>query len=189
MTKTRVQRGPFHDALSATGRSSEIPADADLFGWLIGSWNLDVRHYLVDVSARGIKAEAHFAWVLEGRAVQDVWIMPTRDDRSAPPEKTLNLYGTTLRIWDASLKAWRISWFNPATGGRNELVGRRHGTDIVQVGSHTMGRPSAGASPTSPPNRSGGRAKCSNPMERRGGSRESSWQRGHAEGRSGQRIT
>jgi len=29
--------------------------------------------YLGDVSARGLKGEAHFGWVLEERAVRDVW--------------------------------------------------------------------------------------------------------------------
>jgi hypothetical protein len=133
----------FHAALAAGGRSPEIPEEADLYGWLIGSWDLQVRHYLVDVSARGIRAEAHFGWVLEGRAVQDVWIMPDRGSpaRSLPPEKTLNMYGTTLRIWDASSGAWRVTWFNPVTGGRNELVARRCAADIVQVGTHADGTP------------------------------------------------
>jgi hypothetical protein len=141
MMDSMVQVDAFHRALSAAGRSPEIAVEADLYGWLVGSWDLDVRHYLVDVSARGIKAEAHFAWVLEGRAVQDVWIMPSRRDRSLPPEKTLNMYGTTLRVWDASIRAWRVTWFNPVTGGRNELVGRRYGTDVVQVGTHADGTP------------------------------------------------
>ena len=62
----------------AAERSPEIPESGDVYGWLIGSWELEVVHYRVDVSARGLRAEAHFGWVLEGRAVQDVWIMPPR---------------------------------------------------------------------------------------------------------------
>src|SRR6185436_365735 len=56
--------------LAAGGRSAEIPEAADCYGWLAGSWRLDVRNYWGDVRALGLKAEAHFAWVLEGRAVQ-----------------------------------------------------------------------------------------------------------------------
>src|SRR6267154_6575486 len=40
--------------LAALGRSPEIPEAHDLYGWLTGSWDLDVRHYWVDVSARGL---------------------------------------------------------------------------------------------------------------------------------------
>ena len=65
--------------LAAEARAAEIPESADAYGWLVGSWELDVRHYWgIDVSARGLKGEAHFGWALEGRAIQDVWIMPRR---------------------------------------------------------------------------------------------------------------
>jgi hypothetical protein len=65
----------LQDVLKAPGRSPEIPESADAYGWLIGSWELDALHYRgVDVTARRIKGEVHFGWVLEGRAVQDVWI-------------------------------------------------------------------------------------------------------------------
>lgn len=128
-------------ALRAPGRAPDIPASADVYGWLIGSWELDVYHYVVDVQARRMKAEVHFQWVLEGRAVQDVWIMPRRSDRTADADKGLNMYGTTLRVWDPTIQAWRVTWINPVTGGRNELTGRRSGKDIVQIGTHADGTP------------------------------------------------
>jgi hypothetical protein len=119
------------EALAAAGRSPEIPEAADAYGWLIGSWELDVLRYGVDVAAEGIKGQAHFGWVLEGRAVQDVWI--------ADLGSKGKMHGTTLRIWDASLQAWRVTWNNPVTGARDELVGRRSGDDIVQTGTHADG--------------------------------------------------
>src|SRR5207245_6638626 len=85
--------------LGAPGRSPEIPEAADAYGWLVGSWELDVRHYGADVTALHIEGEAHFGWTLEGRAVQDVWIMPRRSARAAGLDKTRNMYGTTLRVW------------------------------------------------------------------------------------------
>lgn len=120
-------------ALAATGRAPEIPPEADLYGWLEGSWKLDVLHYAADVRDRNIQGEAHFGWVLEGRAVQDVWIMKA--------ENIVNTYGTTLRVWDAALQAWRVTWTNPISGRRDELIGRRHGSDIVQIGAHADGTP------------------------------------------------
>jgi hypothetical protein len=115
--------------LAAAGRSPEISEAADLYGWLTGSWELDVLRYGIDLSAKGIKGEAHFGWVLDGRAVQDVWIMR--------PE----MYGTTLRIWDPSIGAWRVTWINAVNRRRDELIGRRIGDDIVQVGTHDDGTP------------------------------------------------
>lgn len=127
--------------LLASGRSPEIPEAADAYGWLVGSWELEVRHYWIDVSSRGLRGEAHFAWVLEGRAVQDVWIMPRLAERSPALDRSFNTYGTTLRVWDAALQAWRVTWINPVTGARNDLVGRWHGQDVVQLGTHSDGTP------------------------------------------------
>ena len=131
----------FPPALLTTGRSLEIPEAADVYGWLVGSWDLDVRHYGVDVSALGIKGEVHFEWALEGRAVQDVWIMPRRSARTSELTKANNMYGTTLRVWDGTIQAWRVTWINPVTGARAELIGRRNGNDVVQVGTHAEGTP------------------------------------------------
>jgi len=128
----------FHAALAASGRSSEISDADDVYGWFVGSWELDVRHYwAVDVSAQGIKGEVHAGWVLEGRAVQDVWIMPRRGDRSARLDKNLNMYGTTLRVWDSSIGAWRITWSNPAGEHFEEQIGRWNNNEIIQVGTRT----------------------------------------------------
>jgi len=135
----------FRAALAAPGRSPEIPESEDVYGWLVGSWELDVFYYLVDVSARHIKGEVHFAWVLEGRAVQDVWIMPRVSERISQVDKSCDMYGTTLRVWDASIQAWRVTWINPVTGSRDELIGRWNGNgsgkEIVQVGRHADGTP------------------------------------------------
>jgi hypothetical protein len=131
----------FDSVLISSGRSPEISDADDVYGWLVGSWELDVRHYGVDVRERKLKGEVHFARVLEGRAVQDVWIMPRRSERAAAPDRSADMYGLTLRVWDAELRAWRVTWINPVNGQRDELIGRRSGRDIVQVGTHASGTP------------------------------------------------
>jgi len=137
MTAIQVgEKTGFHPALVAPGRAPEIPESADVYGWLVGSWELDAYDYQSDGGARQSKGEVHFARTLEGRAVQDVWIVPRRSERTADLGKSTNLYGTTLRVWDAAIQAWRITWINPVTGKRNELIGRWSGNDVVQVGTH-----------------------------------------------------
>jgi hypothetical protein len=126
--------------LAAPGRAAEIPASADVYGWLVGSWELDVLVYWgMDVSARGLKAEAHFGWALEGRAIQDVWIMPRVADRTANLARKMNMYGTTLRVWDPAIQAWQVTWTNPAGDHHERQVGRRIGKDIVQLGVRPNG--------------------------------------------------
>ena len=139
MTSTAGQSVDFHSVLAASGRCGEIPESADVYGWLCGSWDLDVVHYSIDVRDRALKGEVHAGWVLEGRAVQDVWIMPRRSERSGNPDRTMNMFGTTLRSWDPTIQAWRISWTNPLSGHREEQVGRWSGHDIVQLGTRADG--------------------------------------------------
>jgi hypothetical protein len=118
--------------LSAKQKSPDIAPDHDLYGWLVGSWDLEVRRYGIDLAGRGIQGEAHFAWILEGRAIQDVWTMHYGD---------LNMHGTTLRVFDPEIQAWRITWIDPAKRRREELIGRRAGEEIVQIGARPDGTP------------------------------------------------
>ena len=134
------ERVDFHTVLASDGRAAEIPEAADAYGWLVGDWELEVLHYWgMNVAARGIKGEVHAGWVLEGRAVQDVWIMPRRAERTGQLDKQMNMYGTTLRAWDASLEAWRISWSNPAGDHYEQQIGRKCGNDIIQLGTRPDG--------------------------------------------------
>jgi hypothetical protein len=132
----------FFTLLRASGRSREISETSDVYGWLVGSWELEVLRYAgADVSSLKIKGEAHFGWVLEGRAIQDVWIMPRISDRKPDSSRTNNMYGTTLRVWDPAIQAWRIRWINPVTGYEERQTGRRVGDDIVQIGARADGTP------------------------------------------------
>lgn len=136
------EKANFYGLLAAPGRSLEIPESADVYGWLVGSWHLDVVHYRgVNVAARHIQGEAHFGWVLEGRAIQDVWIMPQPSGRTPVMDKTNNMYGTTLRVWNPAIGAWHITWINPVTGHHEEQIGRQNGKDIVQIGARSNGQP------------------------------------------------
>lgn len=129
--------GPnFLGLLQAGGRSREVPEAEDNYGWLVGSWELDVVHYkAVDVRSQKMKGEAHFGWVLEGRAIQDVWIVPRVSDREPASVLSNNIYGTTLRVWDPQIQAWQIRWINPVSGYEERQTGRRVGEEIVQIGA------------------------------------------------------
>jgi hypothetical protein len=129
-----IDPGPMHTVLAAEERSPDIPAEMDLYGWLVGSWELEVVGYDDSGNVLHSGGEAHCAWVLEGRAVQDVFINPRRSDRDPRSPAFANWFGTTLRIYDPSIQAWRVNWFNPHDGVRAELIARQRGNEIVQEG-------------------------------------------------------
>ena len=73
--------------------------------------------------------------------MQDVFINPRRAERGPDSPTFANWFGTTIRIYDPTIKAWRAHWFNPHDGIRADLIGRRHGNQIVQEGTFPDGTP------------------------------------------------
>jgi hypothetical protein len=131
---------PFLDALGADGPSADRAGKMDLYGRFVGSWDLDVTQIAEDGKARRRNGEWHFGWALEGRAIQDVWIVPTRgESRHGDAVANVNSYGTTLRVYDPRIDAWQIQWTDPVTQNYLAMIGRADGNDIVQLGARPDG--------------------------------------------------
>ena len=125
--------------LTSDGPSLELGSVPDLYSWLIGSWDARIIDYGENGSKREQLGEWHFAWVLEGRAVQDVLVVPARDLRSPSSPKEGNRYGTSIRVYDPTIDAWKITWINPVRNIENHLTGRKVGKEIIQEGVDTDG--------------------------------------------------
>src|SRR4051812_20826236 len=128
------------ETLLAAGPHPSLGSHADTYGRIIGSWTGELARYQDGKRVASASVEAHFAWVLEGRAVQDVWITPARADRQTSAGAGVNWYGSTLRVFEPSTGAWNAVWTDPMSQLRIELVGRRQGDEIVQIGTRA-GRP------------------------------------------------
>ena len=128
------------ESLVATGPHPSLGAHADTYGRVIGSWTGELSLYQDRKCVASASVEVHFGWVLEGRAVQDVWITPARLDRRSNAGAVVNWYGTTLRVFEPATGAWHVTWTDPMSQLRIELVGRRQGDEIVQIGTRA-GRP------------------------------------------------
>jgi len=117
----------FVDALHSPGPAADRAEKLKLYGWLIGRWTMDATVYRDDGTRHQDPGEIHFGWVLEGRAIQDVWIFPDV------------FYGTTLRIYDPGIDAWHILWSDPLRQVYTRQIGRARGADIVQLGNNDAG--------------------------------------------------
>ncbi len=109
-----------------------------LYGRFVGDWDAEITAHGADGTRHIAPGEIHFGWVLEGRAVQDVWMIP-RTAGSPPFPVAGNWYGSTLRVYDPTIGAWRIAWFDPGRSVFRQQIGRAHGADIVQE-RHDRGR-------------------------------------------------
>lgn len=122
-----VQKSAFFDVLKAPGPAADRADKMGLYGWLIGDWTFDAVVNRDDGSQHKGRGEIHFGWVLDGRAIQDVWILPGI------------FHGTTLRIYDPGLDAWHILWNDPLKQLYTRQLGRAQGADIVQLGKTETG--------------------------------------------------
>jgi hypothetical protein len=120
----------------------DIAAKMNLYGQFVGPWDTEVAGFEENGRKHTGRGEIHFGWVLEGRAVQDVWMIPPRAARRPDMHRmpvTGNWYGTTLRVYDPGLDAWHIIWSDPATRFYARQIGRARGNDIVQDGKLDSG--------------------------------------------------
>ena len=129
------------DALHADHPAADRADKMGLYGWLIGRWTIDAIYHLNEGTIRRSRGEIHAGWVLEGRALQDVWIVPARDAQRADPPGPGDFYGTTLQVYDPKLDAWHILWSDPLNQVYRQQIGRAHGDDIVQDGTDETGAP------------------------------------------------
>ncbi len=110
------------DALLSDGAAPELADRMGLYGWLIGNWSMDAVIHAGDGTRHEARGSISFGWVLGGRAIQDVWVLPGF------------FHGTTLRIYDPDLEAWHILWSDPLKQYYSRQIGRAEGKDIVQNG-------------------------------------------------------
>lgn len=129
----------FVSSLLSIEASSELSNDERLYDRLIGSWNARVIDYDADGSQTETAGEWHFSYTLDGRAVQDVFIVPARPERTPEIPKIRNRYGTSVRSFHPTLRKWTITWINPVTGAHNILIAQKDGGDIIQNGRDADG--------------------------------------------------
>jgi hypothetical protein len=150
MTAPRRAQRPDTDSLEtslsrvlhAPGPDPERSSKLALYAWLVGHWKFEVTTIANDRTTHSGGGEIYAGWVLRGRAIQDVWMIPRLADRRpgvAQMPGAGNWYGTTLRIYDPGIDAWRILWSDPATNFFSQQIGRARDSDIVQEGPDPRG--------------------------------------------------
>jgi hypothetical protein len=137
-----ANRSSLVEALHADSPAAELENKLALYGWLVGQWETDIVAHDAGGTTHRNSGEIHAGWVLEGRAIQDVWMIPRRAERRIGlphAQVTGNWYGTTLRVYDPAIDAWHIIWTDPATQIYRRQIGRASGQNIVQLGQDEYG--------------------------------------------------
>ena len=107
-----------------------------LFGQFVGDWDIvSVESPNPSGVAFGARGEVHFNWILDGRAVQDVWMAYDEGRHRAIP------VGTTIRVYDPTMDAWRSTWISAIRHSVQTFLARQVGKDIVLEGRTKEGNP------------------------------------------------
>lgn len=127
----------FSEVLLSNQVSAGIPDDQNLFGQFVGGWDFDWYDRMGRHAGRHVKGEWIFSWILEGSAIQDVFICPSRTERLTNHQADSE-YGTTIRIFNPKSSAWDIFY-----GCTNEAVcleARKEKDEIVltEISSKNM---------------------------------------------------
>jgi uncharacterized protein len=128
------------DGLLASGPHPDLADQLRLFGQFVGDWDAEWTGYQADTDiGQTAKGEIHFAWALDGRAIQDVWNFPARQEqrRGLP----LDEWGSTLRYFDARRQQWTICFATPVNAATLLMTARGVGEEIWAQGVNLKGQP------------------------------------------------
>ncbi|HYA10640.1 MAG TPA: hypothetical protein VEH10_03080 [Thermoplasmata archaeon] len=124
------------EGLAADGPCPEYADKLALFGQFVGDWDIvEWRNLAPDGTWTTGRGELHWRWILEGRAVQDVWATMDKVSGRCVP------LGTTLRFYDPKIDAWHSVWISPVNHVARQFVARQVGSEIVLEGKNAQGVP------------------------------------------------
>jgi hypothetical protein len=132
----RAPSDPRQQMVSVLAASSPHPSlgdHAQVWDRFVGAWDCDFGFYLEDGSVRRSAGELDFGWVIDGRALQDIWISYPSDGT-----KERNI-GTSIRFFDDKSKTWRVVFVSPAYGALLTVQGGLEGNRIVLRGADDEG--------------------------------------------------
>jgi hypothetical protein len=120
-------------ALVAAGPHPSLGPEARLFDRFVGTWDCAYSFHAEDAAVTRASGELLFGWILDGRAVQDVWIgYPKKPGQ----ERTV---GTSIRFFDSRSRTWRVIFVAPAFNLVTSVEGGAEGNRIVLRGRDPHG--------------------------------------------------
>jgi hypothetical protein len=110
-------------ALNAMGPHPALGEQAKVFNRLIGTWEVEYIDFSSNGKITRRSGEFIVGWIMDGRAIQDFWIVDpsgTRKDRE--------VY-TDLRYYDPKSGTWPSTFIDPEHASAARFTGRPMGSD------------------------------------------------------------
>lgn len=121
-------------ALGAGRPHASLGEEAETFDRLVGVWDAEFGFHLPDGTIRKSRGHLRFGWILDGRAIQDIWV-------SYPEAGGERRMGTTIRFFDPRSRLWQVVFVSPSYNAVFTVQGGLEDGRIVLRGSDPEGRP------------------------------------------------
>jgi hypothetical protein len=112
-------------ALKAMGPHPSLGDQAKVFGRLIGTWDVEYTDFSKDGKVTHRSGELIFGWVMDGRAIQDFWMVYPSGAR-----KEREVY-TDLRYYDPKSRTWPSTFIDVEHASVARFTGGAVGDRIV----------------------------------------------------------
>ena len=119
--------------LAARGPHPSLGPQAELFGRFVGTWDADYSFIAEDGSVRHKRGEVLFGWVLDGHALQDIFL--SYPDSSSDERKMV----TGLRWVDPRTGRWTLAFVAPTFDVVVRMEAAAEGDRIVLRGKDSKG--------------------------------------------------
>jgi hypothetical protein len=120
--------------LAAPGPHPSLGRQADLFGRFVGTWDADYSFIAEDGSVRHKRGEVLFGWVLDGHALQDIFL--SYPDSGSSDERKMV---TGVRWVDPKSGKWTLAFVAPTFDVIIRMEGGAEGDRIVLRGQDSKG--------------------------------------------------
>ena len=115
--------------LQAAGPHPSLGDGAKVFDHLVGTWDGEYNEYSKDGKTTRSSGEWTFGWVMDGRAMQDLFIIHPSETRSE------RYMGVSLRYFDPKSQTWTVTFIDPEYGAVETLKGKAVGDDGIVLSS------------------------------------------------------
>jgi len=122
-------------ALEATNPNPSLGDQAQVLSRLVGAWDVEYTDFSKDGKSIHRTGEFIVSWVMDGRALQDLWIVDPSGKR-----KDREVY-TTLHYFDAKSRTWHATFVDPEHGSIARFTGGPQGSDRFVIETADLGNP------------------------------------------------
>jgi hypothetical protein len=119
-------------ALQAMGPHPSLGDQAKVFGRFVGTWDVEYTDFSKGGKVTHRSGELMVGWVMDGRAIQDLWIVNPSGTR-----KEREVY-TDLRYFDPKSGTWPATFIDPENVSVAKFTGGAVGDDRIVLQSQDI---------------------------------------------------